>query len=205
MAIADLSLNSTSRIRLSNLLGFSEASAPKAVETIEFVELPKPDIHIVTIIAILISCVLICVIIVISLKRFAGGSLSEADKNFAESFDNPALDPSNEDGEVGEGGGVDVGASGSGSGGGGIGGRGGNDEEDGEVAETSNGMIRMALKTAVDRSSIKSEDSGGEPAREVAVRKSAANRHDFFKRKPAHVSDSKLFQNVSLDELNEFG
>lgn len=184
MVVTDLSQNSSARIRLSNLVGYSEPSSLRTIETIEFLELPKPDIHIVTIIAILISAILFCVIIVISLKRFgSGGNLAtskDEKNNFGDSFDNPVLEPSsssNEDGDLGDG---------------------AVESDHGDIA-TSSGMIRMTLKSSADRLSIKSDDS--EPVHQAQnVRKNAANRNEFFVKKSkssAHTNtDSKIFHNI---------
>lgn len=90
--------NSTARIRLTNLLGSSETSTARIVETIEFVEMPKPDVHVVTILAILFSAILLCVIIVISLRKLGDQVAtlhhreSTDESRIVESMENPTLE-----------------------------------------------------------------------------------------------------------------
>lgn len=61
--------NCSVRVWLGNMLGYSERSASKPVETIEFADLPKPELHLVTIFSLVFSILFICVIIVLSLRK----------------------------------------------------------------------------------------------------------------------------------------
>lgn len=158
------------------MLGYSDASILKPIETIEFALQAKPDVHIVTILAILFSVVLLCVIIVISLKKF-GSSASETDINFPESMENPTLEQSmsNEDEREA------VVESGRGSGG---------------------GNLIKSLKSA-DNVSIKSDDSELGVANQM--RKSATSttrKQDIYKKKTIHTTDSKSLSDAAKNFTN---
>ena len=184
-----ISLNSSSQIRLGNILGYSNPSTLKPIETIEYALQSKPDVHIVTILAILFSVVLLCIIIVISLKKF-GSSASETDTNFSESMENPTLEQSvsNEDERDAV---VESGRDGgSGSGG---------------------GKSKMLFKSA-DNVSIKSDDSELGVANQM--RKSAPSttrkQENIYKKKTIHTESksmseaAKNFTNLVSSSYGEF-